>query len=154
MKDFAIGREFGVTTLVTTSGNKNNGTWRKLEPANYKKRHSEVSNASPSDGYPGSSIPGIRDLNYLPNSLHESARKQREDVFPRSTHDPTFRWKQNRMSVRNGHVYECIGFPVPFYRTSSIRTIFSSRENQLQLPIIFLPLLRARSRNNDNRYLL
>lgn len=68
--------------------------------------------------YTGGSF--IRDLNYLPKKAPlEYVQTTREDVFPRSTHDPTFRWKENRMSVRNGHVYGCMGFPFPLRATTS-----------------------------------
>lgn len=108
-------------------------TWRKSGLANYKKRHSELSKR-----FHIGWIYIYRGLLYsrvfatwiiYPRRLHWSTCKQREDVFPRSTHDPTFRWKENRMSVRNGHVYGCMGFPFPLHAVTSSEIFLSLREN-------------------------
>lgn len=115
-------------------------TWRKSGLANYKKRHSELSKR-----FHIGWIYIYRGLLYswvfatwiiYPRRLHWSTCKQREDVFPRSTHDPTFRWKENRMSVRNGHVYGCMGFPFPLHAVTSSEIFLSLREKSFLFFII------------------
>lgn len=102
-------------------------TWRKSGLANYKKRHSELSKR-----FHIGWIYIYRGLLYsrvfatwiiYPRRLHWSTCKQREDVFPRSTHDPTFRWKENRMSVRNGQRLRMHGISLSFTRRNIERNI-------------------------------
>lgn len=97
-------------------------TWRKSGLANYKKRHSELSKRFHIGWiYIYIYIPGgsfIREYSQLELFTQEGSTGVRANNEKTCFHDRLtirrFGGKENRMSVRNGHVYGCMGFPFPF----------------------------------------